>query len=120
MHAVPRHPRVKVLLCGKCKRWWHLKCDNRPPATKNYVNSSKRQCQECSKSGDVNLGANDTNDDVTRVNITDTHLLGGDEPEPCVEGNSTIKPFVKTKARTINSRASKEPKLAKRELELEQ
>lgn len=75
------------LLCGNCKRWFHLRCDTRPLPTRTVVNNGQWVCEGCSKPDEASAAVNDTGD-VTRVNLTDQGLLG-DAPNPLVSHNST-------------------------------
>lgn len=95
------------LLCKKCKRWWHLKCDKGKPPFKNEIISGRWICEVCSKSEDESnkpedLTKQDDSNDVTRTNLTDKGLLG-ESIAPLINQNSTK---VKVSAKSITSMVS--------------
>lgn len=86
------------LLCSKCKRWWHLKCDPRDAPTKVEVASGKWICFSCFQ-GDTVVIIDEN--DITRVNLSSEGLLGSGKGA-MVNKHSTMLPIVPPVQRPYN------------------
>lgn len=117
------------LICSRCKRWWHVKCDIRDPPTRAVVSKGHWICIKCFNEENT-IPPKPEEHDITRSNITDANLLGN--INPLIDSNSTRAPHrtgSKSKAScasnaSITSEArmkllNLEHELTKRELDLE-
>lgn len=122
------HDAHTKLVCAKCKRWWHLKCDGREAPSRSTVTKGMWVCEACSKPEEMK---DITENDITRVNLSDAGLLNQDVV-PLIDNNSTTK---KPPSKAPSKRSSKshlsqtsqekinainqDLELAKRQLEIE-